>query len=101
MHSEHAVDTGTADAGLTYDLDGNRLAMTDGTGASSFVFDESGQMLSATSPGPKTVGYRYDLDGHRTKLIYPDATAVSYVFDKAGRLGSLTDWASRGVTYTY
>ena len=37
----------------------------------------------------------------RTKLIYPDATAVTYVFNKAGQLASLQDWASRSASYTY
>lgn len=36
-----------------------------------------------------------------TRLIYPDATAVTYTFDKASRLASLADWAGRSVGYTY
>lgn len=36
-----------------------------------------------------------------TKLIYPDATAATYTFDKASRLASLADWAGRTVGYTY
>ncbi|MBA2718051.1 MAG: RHS repeat protein [Chloroflexi bacterium] len=42
------------------------------------MYDETDQLITLTSPGPKSVGYRYDLDGNRTKLIYPDATAVTY-----------------------
>jgi len=66
-----------------------------------YAYDELDRMLSVTSPGPKTVGYRFDRDGNRTKLIYPDATAVTYTFDKASRLTGLSDWASRTVGYTY
>jgi len=48
-----------------------------------------------TSPGPKTVAYRCDLDGDRTKVIYPDSTAVTYTFNKGSQLGSLQDKARR------
>ncbi|MBI4494022.1 MAG: hypothetical protein HY690_14630 [Chloroflexi bacterium] len=56
---------------------------------------------SVTSPGPKTVGYRYDLDGNRVKVLYSDGTAVSYSFDQGSRLSSLSDWASRTTSYQY
>lgn len=94
-------DAGTPDAAYGYDAHGARTSMTDGTGATSYTYDEADRLITVTSPGPKTVGYRYDLDGNRTKLIYPDATAVTYTFNKASQLASLLDWASRSVTYTY
>ena len=94
-------DAGTPDVTFDYDANGNRTSMVDGTGVSSYVYDESDRLLSVTSPGPKTIGFRYDLDGNRTKLIYPDSTAVSYTFDKASRMTSLQDWASRTVGYGY
>lgn len=94
-------DPGTPDVAYGYDANGNRTSMTDSTGSSSYGYDEANRPISVTSPGPKTVGYRYDVDGNRTKLIYPDATAVSYVIDKAGQMASLTDWAARAVSYTY
>ena len=34
-------------------------------------------------------------------MIYPDSTAVTYTFDKASRLTSLLDWASRLTGYEY
>ncbi len=94
-------DPGTPDLAYGYDANGNRISMTDGTGATSYVYDEANRLTSVASPGPKTVGYRYDLDGNRTKVIYPDSTAVTYTFNKASQLASLSDWASRSVAYTY
>jgi RHS repeat-associated protein len=94
-------DAATPDVSLVYDANGNRTQMVDGTGTSTYVYDESNRQTSVTSPGPKTVGYRYDRDGNRTKVIYPDATAVTYTFNKASQLGSLADWAARSVSYTY
>ncbi len=94
-------DGQTPSVTYTYDLGGNRLSMVDGTGTTDYTYDEANRPLSVTSPGPKVVGYRYDLDGNRVKVIYPDSTAVTYTFDKGSRLGSLSDWASRSTGYEY
>jgi RHS repeat-associated protein len=91
----------TPDVAYGYDANGNRTSMTDGAGSTSYAYDEANRLTSATTPGPKTVGYRYDLDGNRTKLIYPDATAVTYTFNKVSQLTSLLDWASRSTSYSY
>jgi RHS repeat-associated protein len=94
-------DPATPDVGYTYDANGNRTQMTDGTGETAYSYDQLNRLTSVTSPGPTTVGYRYDRDGNRTRLIYPDATAVTYTIDKADRLSSLLDWGSRQVSYAY
>ena len=100
---------------IVANLDGNRtrLIYSDAT-AVTYTFDKASRLsgltewasratgyTSVTSPGPSTVGYRYDLDGNRTRVIYPDTTAVTYTFDKASRLSGLTDWANRATGYTY
>lgn len=94
-------DLGTPDVTFAFDASGNRTGMTDGTGTTTYILDEANRVVTVASPGPATVSYRYDLDGHRTKLTYPDATSVTYAFNKAGQLASLMDWATRTVTYTY
>jgi YD repeat-containing protein len=97
-------DAGTPDVSYSYDAHGNRLTMQDGTGAHSYEYDALDRLLTATSPSSpsaKTIRYRYDRDGHRTKVVYSDGTAVSYAFDKAGRLESLADWASPARTTGY
>jgi RHS repeat-associated protein len=91
----------TPNVSYGYDANGNRTSMADGTGSTAYVYDEANRLTSVTSPGSKVVGYRYDLDGNRTKLIYPDATAVTYTFNKASQLSSLQDWAARSVSYAY
>ena len=94
-------DLSTPDVAFAYDRNGNRISMVDGTGTTTYAYDEANRPTSVVSPGPKSVGYRFDLDGNRTKLIYPDGTAVTYAFNKASQLASLTDWASRSVSYSY
>lgn len=97
-------DAGTPDVAYTYDANGNRATMVDGTGTSSYSYDELNRLLSVTtpaSPSNKTVGYRYDRDGNRVKLLYPGGDAVTYAFDNASRMTGLTDWASRATGYAY
>jgi RHS repeat-associated protein len=90
----------TPNVSYAYDANGNRTTMSDGTGTTTYVLDELNRLDSVSAPGPKTVGYRYDLDSNRTKTIYPDATAVTYTFNKADQMSSLQDWAGRTVTYS-
>ena len=48
--------------------------MANGTGTTSYTYDQLNRLTLVTGPTPlaKTDGYRYDLDGNRTKEIYPD-----------------------------
>jgi YD repeat-containing protein len=93
--------TATPNVSYGYDANSNRASMVDGSGSTSYTYDELDRLLSVTSPGPNTVGYRYDLDGNRRKLLYPDGTAVNYTFDAGNRLQSFQDWASHTTSYNY
>ncbi len=89
---------------IVTDARGNTTTLyydVDYTGATSYTYDELDRLLSVASPGPKTVGYRYNVDGNRTNVIYPDGTTVASTIDAAGRLQSLQDWASRTTGYQY
>jgi len=54
-----------------------------------------------TQAGAVTETYRYDQDGDRTTLIYRDCTRVTYAYDTAGRLGSMTDADGQRTSYTF
>ncbi len=95
------ASTTTPNVTYAYDANSNRTSMVDGTGTTSYIYDELNRMLSVTSPGPKTIGYRYDRNGNRVKLIYPDNTAVNYTFDAVDRMATVVDWANRATTYNY
>jgi RHS repeat-associated protein len=92
--------TGLTTIGYGYDELSHRTSMTDGTGSSTYSYDGLGRLTQAVQPNG-TLGYGYDLDSNRTTLTYPTVGAVTYVFSPAGRLSSLTDWASRPSAYTY
>ncbi len=80
--------------------------MQDGTGTTSYCYDELDRLLSTGTAtacpvfGAQT-GYRYDADGNRTAVIYPDQTRVNYAFDNGSRLQFLQDWVGRITSYTY
>jgi YD repeat-containing protein len=76
----------------------------------NYCYDELDRLTSTStaiascppSSAQTQTGYRYDLDGNRRKLIYPDGMAVSYTLDAADRLQSLTDTSSSiNTSYTY
>jgi YD repeat-containing protein len=94
-------DGQTPNVTYAFDGNGNRTSMTDGTGQTTYSYDELDRPTSVTSPGSQPVGYRYDLDGNRRKLIYPDGTSVTYNFHNGDQLTSLADWANRSTSYTY
>jgi YD repeat-containing protein len=87
-------DPGTPDVTYAYDANSNRSSVADGTGTTTYSYDERDRLLSVTSPGPKTVGYRYDRDGNRTKLICPNTTTLLYP-NPPGFLAILPDVSPR------
>ena len=86
---------------LTYDRDGRRVGMSDGTGASSYSYDAASQLTQSINGAGAKVGYGYDLNGNPTSLTYPDGSAVTRTFDATGRLATLTDWAGRQTKFSY
>src|SRR6266851_1692439 len=92
----------------TYDANGQKTAMTDATGSSSYIWDPFGELTSAANGAGKTVGYSYDADGDTTGVTYPlpgSATwaatgTVAYGYNHADVLTSLTDFNNHQITIT-
>lgn len=89
------------DADFEYDADGNVTTMVDGTGESTFVYDEFGRLSEAEDGHGDVVDYGYDLAEQLTGIIYPNGKGISRTFDKAGRLESVTDWLGGTTTFAY
>lgn len=91
----------TADVGFEYDLDGNVIAITDGTGESSFSYDDLGRLTQSENGHGDVVGYNYDLAEEQTGIVYFNGKEVSRAYDEAGRLASVTDWLGGTTTFGY
>jgi len=80
---------------VSYDADGQRTAMTDGTGSSSWVYDNLHRITSYTNGNGATVGYSYNLRDEPLTIAYPGTGhTVTYAYDADGRMNSLKDWLS-------
>jgi RHS repeat-associated protein len=95
----HYSDGKTPDVTYTYDVDGQRTGMSDGTGTSQYTYDSLNRLTSSTDGAGANVGYGYDLAGQLTSLIYPNGKTVTRSYDPAGQLASVTDWLGNTTTF--
>jgi RHS repeat-associated protein len=101
LHGIVYSDPATPGVGYTYDADGQRQTMTDGTGTSTYTVDSLHRLTKVVGPN-QAVSYGYDLKGQLTSITYPGGTqTVARGYDAAGRLSTVTDWNTRATTYGY
>ncbi|MCJ1715117.1 RHS repeat-associated core domain-containing protein [Curtobacterium sp. VKM Ac-2922] len=87
---------------FTYDANGTRTKMVDGTGTASYTIDAFNEMTGETNGASKAVAYVYDADGNTTGITYPgSAKAVTRTFNNEGRLTGVTDPMAKTTTFTY
>ena len=86
---------------ITYDGDGQRLSMTDGTGTSSFGWDSLHRMVSYTNGHGDQVRWQYNLRNLSTTIVYPGTLNVTRGYDNAGRWTSVQDWNSNTTSFGY
>jgi len=87
---------------ITYDADGQRKSITDGTGTSTYNWDSLHRLTSNTNGAGQTVSYGYDLKGQLTSITYPGGVnTVTRAFDDAGRLHTVQDWLNHVTTFNY
>jgi RHS repeat-associated protein len=94
-------DGKTPTAKFSYDKDGNLLAMSDGTGETSYEYDQLDRLVHVKDGHGDAVSYEYNLAGQQTAITYPNGKAVSQGFDKAGRLKNVADWLGNTTTFAY
>jgi RHS repeat-associated protein len=85
-----------------YDAKDRLTASGDPLGVRELVYDDEDQIKSVTRKEAdrpdETFGYDYDARGNVTDRRYPDGTTVSYGYDAASRIISLT---ARGATWRF
>jgi RHS repeat-associated protein len=92
----------------SYDAEGSKTGMTDATGSSSYIYDPFGELTSATNGANQTTGYGYTPDGQVSSITYPlpssatwaTSDTVSYGYDNADLLTSVTDFNGNKITIT-
>lgn len=87
--------------GITYDGDGERTGMTDGTGTWSWTWDSLHRLTQVVEGNNGTVKYQYNLRDDLTAIIYPSGKTVSRGYDAAGRWTSVTDWLGNTTDFAY
>jgi RHS repeat-associated protein len=92
---------GTPGVRYTYDLNGNRAALSDARGTTTYSYNAANLTASVTTSGT-TFQYTYDEAGQLVSRKLPDGSvATQYGYDKDSRLTNVTSGASTLGSYTY
>jgi RHS repeat-associated protein len=94
-------DGKTPNVRFTYDTNGHRLSMTDGTGTTAYTYDDLGRLTKTVDGRGVSLAYGYDRSGHVTSLTYADGSRVTRTYDPAGRPTSVSDWLGHTTTFAY
>jgi YD repeat-containing protein len=94
-YSAPAGIVATMPVSFAYDAAGNRISMNDGSGSSSYSYDQLSQLNSETryfaaSGNSYTLTYGYNFAGEATSVSDSFGGQVSYVHDSIGRLSNVT-----------
>lgn len=99
------------DVSFTYDVNGNRTAMTDATGTTEYGYDLYDRLTGVGYPDGGFVTYGYDAVGNVTTLRYGNTktatlsggyTEIAYTFDEDNRIKTVKDvFANTLTSYTY
>ncbi|MBD0379576.1 DUF6531 domain-containing protein [Paenibacillus sedimenti] len=84
-----------------YDAIGRRTSMNDSTGTTSYAYDALNRLTQVTNGANQTIGYEWTPTGQRSKVVYPDQTAVTYQYDLLDRMTGVTDASGLTTSYTY
>jgi RHS repeat-associated protein len=94
-------DGSTPAVTYTYDADGRRTSMTDGTGTTHYTYNASGWLTSLINGAGQETAYTYDLDGNPTTITYPNGKTVTRGYDPDDQLTSTSDWNNNTTTFAY
>ena len=84
-----------------YNSDGDRTTMEDGTGTTTYEYDQLDRPTKTKDGDGNTVSYEYDLANETTKITYPNSKVVEREYDNAGRLKNTTDWSKNVIKFSY
>ena len=94
---------GEAPVSFTYTPTGQYASSTDASGTTTYTYDSMDRITSKATP-EGTLNYTYDAAGHVASIASsnPNGASMAYTYDDLGRLATVTDNRTGGVTsYTY
>jgi RHS repeat-associated protein len=94
-------DGKTHAAKYEYNGDGIRTHITDGSGETSYTYDQLDRLTESKDGHGDKAGYEYDVASDLTKITYPNGKAVTRTYDKDGRLEKVTDWLEHTTKFAY
>jgi YD repeat-containing protein len=88
---------------FTYDAVGNRTSMTDSSGSVTYSYDQLSRKISETRQfadlsGSYALSYGYNLANEVTSITDPAGAVVNYSYDKTGRMTDVTGTSFAGIT---
>ncbi|CAA0092866.1 tRNA3(Ser)-specific nuclease WapA [Halioglobus japonicus] len=99
----NVVRTPLSTVDFNYDARDNLVEMIDPTGTTTNTHDAAGRLTSHTDSNGHTVSYAYDAAGNLTTLTYPPGNKrIKYTYDNLNRISTVTiDWLSGKPTMRY
>jgi RHS repeat-associated protein len=91
----------TPDVSFSYNNNGEVTSMIDGTGTTTYSYDNSGRLTGKDGPeSDDNFSYGYDNDGNRLAMSVP-GMAVTYSYDNLDRLTNVSGGTFGSAQYTY
>jgi RHS repeat-associated protein len=84
-----------------YNGDGKLTHMTDGTGETSYTYDQLDRLTESKNGHAETIGYEYNLANEPTKITYPNGHTVTDTYDNDNRLETVEDWLEHTTKFAY
>ncbi|SDP12061.1 RHS repeat-associated core domain-containing protein [Microbacterium testaceum StLB037] len=78
------------DATFEYDAEQRRIAMTDPTGVTGWIYDEVGRMREQLDSNGQKLTHEYTATGLTAATTLPDGTVTRFAYDAAGRATTQT-----------
>ncbi|GAB2195100.1 hypothetical protein MAH2_29960 [Sessilibacter sp. MAH2] len=95
------TDTHNKTVNFSYDLNGNRIRITDPDGIiTNYVYDELNRVQSVRTLQGVTQ-YTYDRDSRMNRVQYPNNTEANYTYDRVGRTSTIRNLQNSAVVSSY
>ena len=88
---------------MTYDTAGRLLTVKEGEKTTTRTYDSLGRLATYNDGEGCTISYTYDIANNLATITYPGPgnKTVTYTYDQNNRLSTVTDWAGRQTSYEY